>query len=268
MEATTGWLSYNRRYKPRTQIHYRMVIERFTAFAPVYAADLKALHIDRYINHVLEKYINRTANAHLAALKSFSRWLSEHYDIPNPCLKIKMLDEDPPQVRVLDDQEYQMVLAVCKPKERDVIRFLAHTGLRISEFQQLTWDNISYDQRFIKLMIVKGRRQRLIPLNKTCQTILNNDSRKSNSTTMDLIKSYKSRGSVYHLCKKLARIAGIPRFGPHALRHYFATTLYRKGVPVQFISACLGHADTRTTEKIYVHLWPPKDLLGVTDVLD
>ena len=266
-ESTNGWLSYNRRYKPRTQIHYKMVIERFIAFAPVYAADLKAEHIEHYIEHVLKKYINRTANAHLTALKSFCRWLAEHYDVSNPCLKIKMLDEDPPQVRVLDDQEYQKVLAVCKSKERDVILFLAHTGLRSSEFQQLTWSNISYDRLFIKL-IGKGRRQRLIPLNKTCQKILNNVTRKPNSTTMDFIKSYKSRDSLYRLCKKLARHAGIPRFGPHALRHYFSTILYKKGVPVQFISACLGHADTRTTEKIYVHLWPPKDLLGVTDILD
>ena len=103
-ESTTEWLNYNRRYKPRTQIHYKMVIGRFAKFAPVYAADFKAEHIECYINHILEKYINRTANAHLTALKSYSRWLSEHYDLPNPCRKIKMLDEDPPQVRVLNDQ--------------------------------------------------------------------------------------------------------------------------------------------------------------------
>ena len=195
-EATTGWLSYIRRYKPRTQIHYSMVIGRFAKFAPVYAANLKAEHIEHYIEHILEKYINRTANAHLTALKSFCRWLAEHYDLPNACLKIKMLDEDPPQVRVLNDYEYQKVLTACKPKELAVILFLANTGLRSSEFQHLTWDNISHDRRFIKLMIVKGRRPRLIPLNKTCRTILNNVSRKSDSTTMDFVKSYKSRGSL------------------------------------------------------------------------
>jgi len=245
-----------------------MVIGRFAKFAPFYIEDLNITHIDSYIDDVLQKFINRTANAHLTVLKSYCRWLAAHYDVPNPCLKIKMLDEDPPQVRVLDENDYQKVLDVCKPKERDVIRFLAHTGLRVSEFQHLTWDNISYDRRFIKLMIVKGRRQRLIPLNQTCQTILNNGSRNPNSTTMDFIKSYMSKDSVYRLCKKLARHAGIPRFGPHAIRHYFSTVLYKKGVPVQFISSILGHADTRTTEQIYVHLWPPKDLLGVTDILD
>ena len=266
-ESTTGWLGYIRRYKQRTQIHYRMVIDRFAAFAPIYAADLKAVHIERYIEHVLEKNINRTANAHLTALKSYSRWLTEHYNISNPCRKIKMLDEDPPKVRVLDDREYQKVLNVCKPKERDVIQFLSHTGLRSSEFQQLAWSNISNDRRFIKLT-GKGRRQRLIPLNKTCRKILDRFPQKPGSKNIDFIKSFKSRDSLYRLGRKLAKRAGIPRFGPHALRHYFATTLYIKGVPVQFISKCLGHADTRTTEKIYVHIWPPRDLLGITDILD
>ena len=266
-EASSKWLIHNRRYKPRTQIHYKMVINRFAKFAPVHAADLKAQHIEVYIDTILQEYKNSTGNAHLMTLKSFCRWLTEYYDLPNPCLKIKTLDQDPPQVRVLNDREYQKVLAMCKPKERDVIRFLFHTGLRRSEFQQLTWDNITHDRRFIKLA-GKGRRFRMIPLNKTCQTILNNIPRKPDSTTMNLVKSYESPDSLYRLCKKLARHAGIPRFGPHALRHYFATALYKKGVPVQFISACLGHADTRTTEKIYVHIWPPKDLLGVTDILD
>jgi integrase len=246
-----------------------MVIKRFIAFAPVYAYNLSADHIDKYITHLLEKEnTNRTCNAHLTALKSFCRWLAESHNVPNPCLKIKMLNEDPPKVRVLNDSEYQKVLDVCKPHELNVIRFLAHTGLRSSEFQQLTWDNISPDRHFIKLTKVKGRRQRLIPLNKTCQKCLNNFPRKPNSTTMDFVKSYKSRDSLYRLCTKLARHAGIPKFGPHALRHYFSTALYKKGVPVQFISKILGHADTRTTETIYVHIWPPKDLLGVTDILD
>jgi len=265
--AVTWWLIYNRRYSLRTQIHYKMVIERFAGFAPLYAADLKAEHIEHYIEHILEKYINRTANSHLTALKSFCRWLNEHHDLPNPCLKIKMLDEDPPEVRVLDDLEYQKILNICKPDERDVIRFLAHTGLRSSEFQHLIWQNISHDRRFIKLT-GKGRRQRVIPLNETCRKILTQYPQKPGSKNIEFTKSYQSRDSLYRLCKKLAMKAGIPRFGPHALRHYFATALYRKGIPVQFISACLGHADTRTTEKIYVHIWPPRDLLGITDCLD
>jgi integrase len=76
-----------------------------------------------------------------------------------------------------------------------------------------------------------------------------------------------NRNRLYRICKRLARRAGIPRFGPHALRHYFATELYRKGVPVSLISKILGHSTTQITELIYVH-FQSADLLGVTDCLE
>jgi len=86
---------------------------------------------------------------------------------------------------------------------------------------------------------------------------------------MDFVKSYKSRDSLYRLCKKLARHAGIPTFGPHALRHYFSTALYIKGVPVQFIRqnsrSCRYQGQQNEFTFIFGRL---KDLLGVTDCLD
>jgi len=60
--------------------------------------------------------------------------------------------------------------------------------------------------------------------------------------------------------------AGIERFGPHAIRHFFATRLMRQGVPLAKISKILGHASIKTTEQIYIH-WLPKDVLGLTDCL-
>ena len=57
------------------------------------------------------------------------------------------------------------------------------------------------------------------------------------------------------------------KFGSHAIRHFFATELIRKGVSIYKVSRILGHAFVKTTESIYVHLMPI-DLLGITDVLD
>jgi integrase/recombinase XerD len=57
------------------------------------------------------------------------------------------------------------------------------------------------------------------------------------------------------------------KFGSHAIRHYFATELIRKGVNIYKVSKILGHASIKITESIYVHLLPI-DLLGITDVLD
>jgi integrase len=56
-------------------------------------------------------------------------------------------------------------------------------------------------------------------------------------------------------------------FGAHAVRHYFATQLIRKGVNIYKVSKILGHSSVQITESTYVHLMPV-DLLGITDVLD
>jgi len=110
----------------------------------------------------------------------------------------------------------------------------------------------------------KGRKRRVIPLNETCRTIL---SHYANSTTLQLTKSYRYHQALSRLTHKLAKKAGIPMFGVHAIRHYFATELCRRGVPLAKVSKILGHASVRTTERIYLH-WLDDDLLGVTDVLD
>lgn len=55
------------------------------------------------------------------------------------------------------------------------------------------------------------------------------------------------------ICFDVAKATSIEKFGPHALRRYFATTLFAKGMDVSRISKLLGHSSIKTTEKIYVH---------------
>ena len=42
----------------------------------------------------------------------------------------------------------------------------------------------------------------------------------------------------------------------HILRHTYGSLLARKRVPLQIISAAMGHADTRMTQRHYAHLSP------------
>lgn len=65
--------------------------------------------------------------------------------------------------------------------------------------------------------------------------------------------------AIYHstLNNKLARFckkAVVPRIGIHGLRHTHASLLFSAGISILSISKRLGHANTTTTEKVYVHL--------------
>ncbi|MBV8346619.1 MAG: site-specific integrase [Mycolicibacterium sp.] len=59
--------------------------------------------------------------------------------------------------------------------------------------------------------------------------------------------------SVYDLICRLRDRTGI-MFGPHTLRHSYATDLLRRGVPVEVVQHLLGHASIATTSDAYAHL--------------
>ncbi|MFD6247482.1 tyrosine-type recombinase/integrase, partial [Streptomyces roseolus] len=65
----------------------------------------------------------------------------------------------------------------------------------------------------------------------------------------------------YHF-KKACRLAGLvdadgkPKYHPHSLRHFFASTALAAGIPIHEVSRWLGHKSIKTTVDIYGHLVP------------
>jgi integrase len=55
--------------------------------------------------------------------------------------------------------------------------------------------------------------------------------------------------------KKIIKENGFPDVHAHDLRHACASLLINMGVPTKLISEHLGHADTRTTEQVYSHIF-------------
>ena len=53
---------------------------------------------------------------------------------------------------------------------------------------------------------------------------------------------------------KFCEKAEVPRIGIHGLRHTHASFLFYAGVSILSISKRLGHANTKTTEQVYLHL--------------
>lgn len=302
-QAIDEWLIYNHRHTERTQGHYRAVIQRFVdSLDIVYINELQHRLIQHYIDQLIATRKNRTGNSHLTALRSFCRWLSKTYDVPNHTAKIENLKEDPSDARFLTPQQYERVLGVVNGSVRDVVVFLAHTGLRATEFCGLTWDDINDSTLIVRKG--KGRKGRTVPLNETCKQILDQLKKqnsegyifsasviyrererfyaktpKQRAKQLRALKySWKHKISVeagrkmhrrllYTICTNAAQDAGIRTFGPHALRHYFATELLRLHAPITHVSKVLGHGSVKVTENIYWHCLP-EYLNGLTDILD
>lgn len=65
----------------------------------------------------------------------------------------------------------------------------------------------------------------------------------------------------YHFTRALkdagiVRPDGTPKYTPHCLRHFFASTALANGIPIHEVSRWLGHRSIKTTVDIYGHLVP------------
>ncbi|MFB6750717.1 tyrosine-type recombinase/integrase [Streptomyces sp. NPDC056353] len=54
----------------------------------------------------------------------------------------------------------------------------------------------------------------------------------------------------------LVDAGGKPKYHPHSLRHFFASTALASGIPIHEVSRWLGHKSIKTTVDIYGHLVP------------
>jgi len=262
------WFDYIEiRFSPATVVSYKLVLRQFLNTLPtkIPKDSITPLHIEKYINYLIKtKHTNRTGNTYLVAIKSFFRWAANYYQINNPAACVSKLIEKPPKYRCLSQDEYQKVLGVTQGVENAALQFLGNTGLRRNEFRHLTYANFTTE--FIQVTKGKGHKKRLVPLNKVCKQLLQKYSQNGNFQP-PFVERFQHQEALYHLCLRLAQQISIPRFGPHALRHFFATRLIRAGIPLIKVSKILGHANTLITQQIYVH-FVPEDLLGVTDCLE
>jgi integrase len=268
MNSLTKWFQYcTRNFSPQTVELYKGRLQYFDDFLVEQGRQLSTEAIEDYLDYGLELgWTRRYVNVNLTAIKSYCKWFANREHIENPAEPIRMLKENEPNRRVLSEEEYEKVLLVAQYIDRDIISFLCNTGLRVSEFNSLKWENIAPDVKSLKV-IGKGNKARTIPLNPTCREILFRHKSLNGNGDGKLPITRGTRYQITQICTRLAKQADIPKFGPHAMRHFFSTQLLKKGVPILLVSKILGHASVKTTEAIYCHL-VPADLLGITDILD
>ena len=120
-------------------------------------------------------------------------------------------------------------------------------------------------------VVGKGRKRRTVGLNEAAVGVLEQVKSARGARPTDLV--FVAPGgwelSRYILGRRIGetfRNSGLPGGGPHALRHFFATQLLMRGVPIIKVSILLGHSLVTTTQRHYSHILS-SDLTGVTDVL-
>lgn len=161
----------------------------------------------------------------------------------------------------------------------DVVVGLIHTGLRISELRDLTWDDVDMDKRLIRILdesrygshrdrkkarTTKGGRSRELAMHDELIRLLCGIKHGSKANIFygpkggmlkpDVVRTNFIKHAIRPLAAKFKGTGHGKSFKDarlHSFRHYFCSICADAGVPEQMLMAWLGHKDSQMIRRYY-----------------
>ena len=187
------------------------------------------------------------------------------------------------EMRVLSRSEQDRLIAELT-RDMDEYKFgillALSTGLRIGELCALKWEDVNFEDGFIRVRSTMQRLKnteastlkyfstkivisapksegsaRLIPMTENAWTLCKRFCRGGATAfvlTGDTNRYCEPRKLQYHFWR-ITRKVGLEKVNFHALRHTFATRCVEVGFEIKSLSEILGHSSPKITLERYVH---------------
>lgn len=226
-----------------------------------------------------------TMNENIIRLKALLRWAYRNeYLETTECIDKLERFKDIPHAQKIEDkfleaEEVSKLLSVMKIKKwKDLTEFLVLSGLRFGEAAALQRSDLDMKNRLIKVTKTFDTAHDLITTPKTrtsirevymqdqlfdlCERLLNASYISSKVTKINrsnrLFEPQKKQCidiDVYTCYLRDCAVRSLGRkITPHTLRHTHASLMLENGMSVGAISNRLGHADSKVTREIYLHV--------------
>ena len=215
------------------------------------------LMIERFRKYKLEEGRTKsTCNRYMALMKTmFNTAIQENYTAGNPVNKVKFYSEkDTLKERILTEAEERKLMETCSDTLKPILIAALNTGMRRAEILNLTWSQVDFKNRRIRVEKTKNNKLRFIPINDILFYELNTLREMDGQSPYLFFNS--ETGKPYLDMKKgfkaACRRAGIEGLRFHDLRHTFATRLVEKGVDIETVRDLLGHSSIIITQR-YTH---------------
>lgn len=174
--------------------------------------------------------------------------------------KIELPPPPPPKERWLERHEAKKLIDACNAYHLKLFVLIAlNTGARSGAILQLEWDRVDLDQGRIDFnplgRVQTKKRRPTVPVNAALRQVL---SEALERATSDYViewggKPVKKINRAFRRAAERAKLKGVT---PHTLRHTCATWMAQGKVGMWQIAGMLGHADSRTTDRIYAKHHP------------
>ncbi len=209
---------------------------------------------------------NATRARHLAAVRSFFRFLTRRYGIDNPALRLIATPRARrPVPRALDTMQARAVtsgiaglsdVAALQARDAALFTLLYGCGLRIGEALALDGRDLPAGAPATLRVLGKGGKERIVPvLPAVCEALaawlaLHPDRQPDSPLFVGARGRRLDPAVAQRTLRNFRRLHGLPEHAtPHALRHSFATHLLADGADLRSIQDLLGHASLSTTQR-------------------
>jgi len=266
------------RFQKNTWRQKAFVYRNFLTFInddPAADSIMKQIFIE-YLRYRKDKDGNCTANRDLKEFKALYNWcIRQELLVKNPCSNIENYPEEPTVKYVPPADDINRVLLAADREDMDLILTLYHTAGRTSEVLKLTWEDVNFEQRWVRLWTRKRRGGELqedkLAMTDTLYDVLKRRWDNRDKTTPHVFHNTDGTRYTYiqkrDTMKKLCRKADVKNFGFHAIRHHVASILADSGkASLSQIQKMLRHRRSTTTDN-YIKTLDPQ-LKQVANVLD
>jgi len=237
------------------------------AYSPKHVRDFLGYQSSREAR--FGKLSDATIHKYYSVVRTFSRWLRDQgYQEISATEKVNAPRMEIKLPEALSDQEvYQLfryLKAFCSERVQLIFAFFLDTGARLSEVVQLDLRDLHLQDGWVKVY-GKGRRERILPLGRQLKHDLENylaqirplialEGEEALFVTEDG-RRYSNEGMSTLIKTKLKKINVDGHYGPHKLRHTYATNYLRNGGQLEQLRIVMGHRDISTTQR-YLSLLP------------
>lgn len=234
------------------------------------AAELTAEEVNDYIQQLQEDYSPKLVREVGGLLLRIVAIAGVGYgdDVELPKAKQKA-------VEVFTESELRQVgktILRCSDRTGLGVLLTAYTGLRLGELCGLQWQDVDAGAGLLHIQRTVERiaqtdggtcltvqppktetSERWIPIPKEMLRMLKPETRKPDSYLLTGGEIVPDPRTCQYRYKALLERCGVRYRNFHCLRHSYATRCVERGVDVKSVSELLGHADVRTTLRLYVH---------------
>lgn len=273
------FLEYDKGYSVRTIENYERDIKKFEIYSREFSIDYKKLskeNIFDFHSDLSSSIGPRSFSRILSSLRTFYKYLFSQNIVndlvlnsvqtyPSPKFKksIPSFLSQEKIYEVLDKIDLSDKHELIKVRDKAIIMLFFTSGLRLEEMTSLLLGDIDLDNNSIKVL-GKGGKERYSNFDKFTNELIIKylakikkypllKSNINNNLFVDKDNNSLSRNNIQYIVMNNLKELSLSSYGPHTLRHSFATHLLNKGVGISAIQSLLGHAKLSSTQ-IYTHV--------------